>query len=278
MKTKITPADAENYRKDGYIILRGAVPASLIDPLRKMAEEAREVAHRLEGPQAQRLMRIGEHVDATPALEFAALPEINEAFRTILSPEHHLADGDKMTILFNPEKRCWATEWHRDLRDHVPDEMYEEVLGGGKWEEYALDMKLLNQINCALYEDTSTWYVPGAHARVNGSEEEMAVKNSVSRAELENWDGKRTPAEQEVFLHEYCESMPGAEQIILQAGDLVLYRNCAWHLGNYVPYRRRATLHTHAACPEWDAYRLKMADVMQKVKAHLDAEGAPGKV
>lgn len=106
----------------------------------------------------------------------------------------------------------------------------------------------------------------------------MAAKKSFDRAELENWEGKRTEAEQEVFLQDYCESMPGAAQVRLNAGDLALYRNCAWHLGSYVTYRRRATLHTHAMTPEFGAYKLKMADVMNRVKAHLDAEGAKGKV
>jgi len=277
MKTKITPADAETYRQNGYIILRGAVPGALIERLRVMAEEAREVAHRLEGPQAQRLMRIGEHIDISPAREFVQLPEINEAFHQLLSPRHNLAEADGMTILFNPEKRCWATEWHRDLYDHLPESMFAEVLGDGKWEAYCADYNLYNQINCALYEDTSTWYVPGAHAR-GATDEELAVKHSVPRAELENWDGRRTEAEQEVFLQEYCESMPGAVQVSLNAGDLALYRNCAWHLGSYVTYRRRATLHTHAMTPEFDAYKLKMADIMKRVKAHLDAEGAKGKL
>jgi ectoine hydroxylase-related dioxygenase (phytanoyl-CoA dioxygenase family) len=277
MKTTVTPADALCYRRTGYIILRRAVPPPLIDRLRVMAEAARSVAHRLEGPQAQRLMQIGEHVDTAAAREFQALPEINDAFHTLLSPQHNLAPGDSMTILFQPEQRCWSTEWHRDLHDHLPAEMYEDVLGGGKWEEYASDYNLFNQINCALYEDTSTWYVPGTHARLEASAEEMAVKNSHTRAELENWDNRRSEAEQEVFLQEYCESMPGAVQIILQAGDLVLYRNCAWHIGNYVPYRRRATLHTHASTPEFEAYKIKMADVMRRVKSHLDAAGAPGK-
>lgn len=278
MKTQVTPADAQNYREQGFMILRGAVPAPLIDRLRVMAEAARVVAHRLEGPQTQRLMRIGEHIDVAPAREFLQLPELNEAFHTLLSPQHNLAPADGMTILFQPEKRCWSTEWHRDLRDHLPEEMYEAVLGGGKWEEYASDLNLFNQINCALYEDTSTWFVPGTHARLIPTAEELAVKNSLKRAELENWDGVRSEAEQEVFLRDYCESMPGAVQIILQAGDLVLYRNCAWHLGNYVPYRRRATLHTHASTPEFEAYKVKMDEVMRKVKAHLDAEGAKGKV
>jgi ectoine hydroxylase-related dioxygenase (phytanoyl-CoA dioxygenase family) len=277
MKTQVTPCDAQLYREQGYFILRGAVPAPLIDRLRVMAEEARTVAHRLEGPQTQRLMRIGEHVDTTAAREFQALSEINEAFHTILSPGHTLAPGDSMTILFQPENRCWATAWHRDLRDHVPDEMYEAVLGGGKWEEYASDYNLFNQINCALYEDTSTWYVPGTHARLDATAEQLAVKDSRTRAELENWAKQRSEAEQEVFLQEYCESMPGAVQIILQAGDLVLYRNCAWHIGNYVPYRRRATLHTHASTREFEAYKVKMADTMKRIKAHLDAEGAKGK-
>ena len=41
----------------------------------------------------------------------------------------------------------------------------------------------------------------------------------------------------------YTRQMPNAVQIVLCAGDIAFYRNSSWHIGNYVPYVKRATLH-----------------------------------
>ena len=49
--------------------------------------------------------------------------------------------------------------------------------------------------------------------------------------------------------------MPGAVQLHLEAGDFCLYRNTLWHLGNYLPYRRRATLHDAVDTDEFFAWR-----------------------
>ena len=53
---------------------------------------------------------------------------------------------------------------------------------------------------------------------------------------------------------EYCRRMPGAVQLNLNAGDLAIYRNVMWHLGNYAPYRKRATLHDTAMTPEYTGW------------------------
>ena len=42
---------------------------------------------------------------------------------------------------------------------------------------------------------------------------------------------------------EHCQNFPGAVQMHLAAGDFMIYRNLAWHNGNYIPYQPRATLH-----------------------------------
>lgn len=34
----------------------------------------------------------------------------------------------------------------------------------------------------------------------------------------------------------------------------MLYRNTLWHTGNYVPYRRRATIHDALFSPEYKAF------------------------
>ena len=48
--------------------------------------------------------------------------------------------------------------------------------------------------------------------------------------------------------------MPGAVCAHLDAGDFMLYRNTMWHIGNYVPYKKRSTLHDQVWTPaftEW---------------------------
>jgi len=264
------------YREHGYTIFRGIVPPALITNLRRTAEEARTIARRLEGPQAQRLQPLGDHVDLTAVRTFAALPELAAALATVLSPRHHLSDAAKMALLFEPAEQCWATMWHRDWRHQMTDAQFEQVFGVGRWARLMADLNYFNQINCALYEDTATWYVPGSHFRAQDTPEETRVAQSADRGAVENWEKRRTEAEHERFLHNYCTSMPGAVQIVLNAGDLLLYRNLAWHLGSYLPYRKRATLHCNAATPEFVAFQQESAPVMAKMRANLIAAKTAG--
>ena len=264
------------YREHGYTIFRGIVPPALITDLRHMAEDARVIARRLEGPQAQRLQPLGEHVDLSAVRAFAALPELAAALASVLTPRHHLNDPAKMALLFEPAEKCWATMWHRDWRHQMSDEQFEQVFGVGRWARLMGDLNYFNQINCALYEDTATWYVPGSHFRARDTPEEVRAAKSADRAAVENWKKQRTEAEQERFLHDYCSAMPGAVQIMLNAGDLLLYRNLAWHLGSYLPYRKRATLHGNATTPEFIAFQQESAPVMAKMRANLIAAKEAG--
>lgn len=271
MKTIIDAAAAKFYRQHGYIILRGVIPASLIDRLRAMAEEARTIAHRVNGPQAQRLQTLGDYITLDALREFTQLPDFVAAIRSLLSARHFLSAPETMTVLFQPSEHCWSTEWHRDLRDHIPASVFQDVLGGRDWEELALSFDNFNQFNCALYEDTSTWFVPGTHARMTDTPEELTAARAQNQAALENRNRARSEAEQEIFLNEYCASMPGAVQVVLQAGDLVLYRNTAWHMGNYVPYRRRATLHGQADTPEFADYKIELGKTLERLKPQIEA-------
>jgi len=47
--------------------------------------------------------------------------------------------------------------------------------------------------------------------------------------------------------------MPRAIRLHLDAGDFGLYRNHGYHLGLYVPYKKRATLHDSVWTPLWKA-------------------------
>lgn len=48
--------------------------------------------------------------------------------------------------------------------------------------------------------------------------------------------------------------MPGAVPLHLEAGDFALYRSTLWHIGNYVSYSKRATLHDSAMTPEFEEW------------------------
>ncbi|MBS0633267.1 MAG: phytanoyl-CoA dioxygenase family protein [Verrucomicrobia bacterium] len=271
MKTVIDAQAIRFYRENGYIILRGVIPAPLLERLRAMAEQAREITHRINGPQAQRLQPLGDHVDMTALKEFTALPELNAAFRALLSERHYISPAETMAVFFQPTKNTWATEWHRDLRDHMDADTLTEVLEGKKWEQFATDLANFNQFNCALYEDTSTWYVPDSAFRMTDTPGELAVARGLDRAAVENKAGTRSEAEQELLLQDYCANMPGAVQAHLNAGDLLFYRNTGWHIGSYVPYRRRATLHGQVDTPEYWAWKEAFPKNYERIMARKKA-------
>ena len=58
--------------------------------------------------------------------------------------------------------------------------------------------------------------------------------------------------------------MPGAVQTQLEAGDYCLYRNTLWHLGNYVPYRKRATIHDGVFTPEFVTWMTEVREEAQR--------------
>ena len=114
------------------------------------------------------------------------------------------------------------------------------------------DLNLFNQLNCAIHEDHCTWVVPGSHLRGDLPRESARFPNGSMRGpELEG----KSYEERERICLEYCESMPGAVCLHLNAGDFALYRNTLWHLGSYVPYTKRATLHDVIDTPEFIEWR-----------------------
>jgi hypothetical protein len=54
---------------------------------------------------------------------------------------------------------------------------------------------------------------------------------------------KMSPEQRELACLHYTRQMPGAVPVTLGAGDVAFYRAVGWHIGNYVPYTKRATLH-----------------------------------
>ena len=75
-----------DYLSQGYLIFRGIVPPSLLTDLRREAEKARDLAHKLNGPQTQRIQPLsnyGDELDLTPFYDYTELPELRDAIEKI---------------------------------------------------------------------------------------------------------------------------------------------------------------------------------------------------
>lgn len=251
MAFEFTDQHIEDYHTRGYTVFKKILPPSLVADLRKVSERARELARERGGPQIQRLQPVARFdLDQQPFINYGELPELLDAIHRVLSPNHTHANRNILGILLEPADEPYCTNWHRDWRDHVNPHI------APIWEEVFLDTNLFNQVNCALYDDGCTWVVPGSHLRRDLPREFAAFpQRPIPGPDLSGMSAE----ERERACLAYCRNMPGATKLALEAGDFCLYRNSLWHLGNYVPYQRRATLHDIVDTPEFAAWRDKIA-------------------
>jgi ectoine hydroxylase-related dioxygenase (phytanoyl-CoA dioxygenase family) len=239
----------DQYHTHGYTVFRSILPPSLIADLRRVTDRAREIAREKYGPQAQRLQPVFTYdLDPVPFEAFGELPPLRDAIARVLSPRHTFATRDLLGVLIEPAERPWCTKWHRDWRDNAPG------LDVAAWEAVFSDRNYFNQLNCALYQDSSTWVVPGSHLRDDLPRERGAISSRPAPDPLP----EGTNEEREGANLDYCQSMPGAVCLHLDAGDFALYRNTLWHLGNYVPYCKRATLHDVVDTPQFIEWRQRV--------------------
>lgn len=240
MSYVIPAQESAGFFQNGYIILRGVLPTTLISDLRRECDKAAAVVRKNRGRQIQRFQPVSsyaETVDLKPFRDYAELPMLHHAFRQLLGPDIFYGRLDVMGVFLEPVDHPWTVTWHRDInRQNCRFETEEE------YTDFVLDWDSLNQINCALYEDSCTWYVPGSHLRVNDSPTELAANRGPHADTVKGLsDGGDWVGLERLYL-EHTRSMPGAAQVHLFPGDLLLYRAYGWHCGNYVPYRKRATI------------------------------------
>jgi hypothetical protein len=241
-----------DYHLNGYTVFKRIIPDSLLGDLRRVTDNARELAYEVTGRQAQRLQPVAEYdLDLQPFKDYGDLPILKDSIHKILTPRHYHADLSRTGVLLEPADHPWCTNWHRDWRDHMPVEVFEAEFRED-WDKQTFHLDYMNQINCALYEDPSTWYVPGSHYRQLNTSAEEHARDSYDPARHRN--ATDSPEQQERDCLAYCRSMPSAVQLRLNAGDFALYRSSAWHLGNYVPYRKRATIHDFLGTIEFSDY------------------------
>jgi hypothetical protein len=248
----------EQYYHDGFTVLRGLIPASLLTDLRRETDRARELARQKNGPQAQRLQPVYayEELDHRPFRAFLSLPGLRAAVEKILGPGFQ--QSNNMGVLLEPAQAAWCTNWHRDWGHHV------EGLDMQVFYEAARNPRLFNQLNAALYADASLWAVPGSASRQETAEERAAFGGIPAPGPA--LTPQMSSEARELACLEYARKMPGAVQIPLGAGDVAFYRASLWHIGNYVPYARRATLHDGFYSDEDYAWQEKMRRLRESRK------------
>lgn len=239
------------YRSDGYVIFRQIIPPSLITDLRRATARVHELARGKSGPQAQRLQPVSSYLNEQEMKAFrdyASLAPLIDAVQKVLTPRHKLSNGmiDRMGLLLEPAEKPWWTVWHRDIREESQgSNLGSTVLPDvEEFRRITVDPLWFNQINCPLYEDNCTWYVPGSYLRRFDLPGETAAAIAPHPPESATFE------ERERAGIEYCERMPGAIRAAMNAGDFMLYHPNGWHLGNYLPGRKRVTLHDWAPNPE----------------------------
>jgi hypothetical protein len=246
------------FHEQGFVVFREALPPALIGKLRHVTDLARPLAREARGPRAQRLQPVGGFdLDLSPFHQLGRLADLNRQLSEVVGVEVTWGNPATMGVLLEPAELPWCTHWHREGRDNLP------YLDGDLWLAHFDDPGVFNQCNVPLYEDHSLWVVPGSHRRPDTPEEfTMFPERPVPRPALEGLSA----VEREQECLRYVRQMPGAAQLHLEPGDFALYRNTLWHLGNYVPYARRATLHDFVDTPEFAEYRIRLAETSEARK------------
>lgn len=238
----------EEFKTRGYTVFRQIVPTTLIGDLRSEAEVAKRIARDELGPQVQRAQPVADYdIDHKPFENFSELPELVDALAKVLTPHHTPSSPLTCGILMEPVGLPYCTPWHRDWHQegrNNSDALKENLRILFRHEDY------FNQTNCPLYQDNSLWYVPGSHI---GLDDHLGppIGAPRNRADFE----EKTSLERERLCGEYSRSMPSGVQLNLDAGDYALYRSNGWHLGNYVPYVKRSTLHDYVDTPTYKRFR-----------------------
>jgi hypothetical protein len=243
---KFTDKHIEEYQTLGYTVFRGIIPPALIDELRVQCDRGAELVRAQNGPQSQRFQPIAKFdIDQKPFEKFQNLDAIKDAVSRLIQVDWQPSGLDVMGVLIEPASEPYCMMWHRDWRDNIRGCDVKD------WEAHSQNPQMFNQVNAALYEDSCTWVVPGSHVRKDTDAE---VRRFPTRPiPGPNYEGLGAAGRERVSL-DYLESLPGAQRLLLDAGDYCIYRNTLWHTGNYTPYKKRATLHDGANHPlfyEW---------------------------
>jgi ectoine hydroxylase-related dioxygenase (phytanoyl-CoA dioxygenase family) len=221
-------AKRAQFRDEGFVIVRGAVPAEMLDRMRRDIEivvQRERAADPKWDTTNQPRASIGAQVDADTlgAFEFVlhdntygfSAEMLDSPMEAVASTVAHVICNPEFTP-DDPERpgQTWGTDprnWHRDFR---PD-------NDGPLEAVLADHKANTpgyiQWNIALYEDHVLFVVPGSHRRLN---------SEIEAAHFQQQRGTITP-------------LPTSLRVELNPGDGVAYNNVMLHWGSKYTHREK---------------------------------------
>ena len=262
MPFQFSESHIEQYHTQGYAVFRKIVPPSLLQDLRRTLPRVRELVRKGGGLRLQPLIKAD--INHKPYHDWMNLPALNDALNRTLSPRHRLAGGDlsRTGILLEPVDHPWCTQWHRDIGEKSAG------VDPVDFRKVSRDPYFFNQVNSPVFQDGSFWFVPGSGTRDDMPGEKEAA--GLQPSWVTEFPEHVMDEERERHCLDYCGNMPGAIRVMMDAGDFCIYNPIGWHLGNYLPYKPRMTLHDWAPSPElieWYARMVKNQKAAGGVKS-----------
>lgn len=218
MAYRLSPSEMEQYRQEGYVILRGAIPREEIKALRSDVRDLVEAAAEGHGPQVRwihrekrlpdrlgHLLRPG-YIRPSFIRSLTDGPYFPIAEQILGAPVRHSLFG----MLASGDGKPYVQNWHRDLAP---------IDGENELAILERNYRLYTQINAPLYPDRYLQIVPGSHLR------------------------RTTEVERRLLAQNPTGEMPGQMTVELQPGDVAFYYSNLLHRGYNPTGQLRWTMH-----------------------------------
>jgi len=218
MTYQLTPEQMQQYREEGYIVLRGIIPLEQVEAHKDGINAIMDgvlAGNGLEIPWINRDRRIPErlgkllrpgwiHPAFIEAIENG--PYLDLAAQVLGTPVRYSLFG----MLAGGDGKPYIQNWHRDLAP-VGEADEEAVIIGGNY--------LYTQINAPLFPDRYVTIVPRSHLRASTAEELQAINDNPTG------------------------DMPGQMTVEMEPGDVAFYYSNIWHRGFNPEGKLRWTMH-----------------------------------
>lgn len=234
----VVNVDQQELVENGFVIVRGAVPADQLARMRasceQMLQRQKEIWRRERGPHdppcgewelaKQPRVHMPSVVDESTAhvIDFCLGPSTMGVSQQLLGAP--IACPGMLAMLCSPPIGMGRTRWHRDI---TPPSLAPLC---GLQQDFLDNGPALVQWNVALYDDDVLWVVPGSHRRRN------------------------TEAENAQWYFDAWAPLPDSVPVELKAGDGVAYSNMILHWGSNYTAQLRRTLHLSYRCFGSDAF------------------------
>lgn len=245
----------QQLRTQGFVVLRNAIPVDLLQRLRLASEPCAGLARAKFGANAQRLQPIAKHqgeIDLTPFHALRCLLSIIDDITDAFGQRANVFDPDTLGVLVEPNESSYLMVVHRDWLFGKP------YLDVALFMKHFLSERCFFQINAALYEDPSLWVMPGSHRYVD------LVMEAQRSAGTRYLPAEGNEESRQRMLRTYFGELErqGLIQVVLQPGDVAIYKATLLHAAEYSPARKRRTLHDFLDTDEFAQYRQRQFEAM----------------